>query len=412
MISQYLTVSVVIIRLPSCVVLLRHDKTVDKWLIPSGQINDDESPFEAVLRHIREQTGLLPEQLIERNNPEKDSTLNHHDLRFVFCYTGNEDLETFDYKWVYINDTSIKMMFNVPETEVLALEYLYDHRDQWRIPSTPKGGMLILAKLLVAYKSMCDFQKQKHTLERLIEVCAQIVDSGDNSVLDRYAQYLADFAGLAGNISLIEQYYAKAIEVYQQFGQLTKGNLLLSVENILKIHTKMLRLYCDRGTLEKADLLYEKFISYYNGIELKDFKVFKLRIAECYCWFYKSIIEKVRTEKLLLSIVEINRERTSTNYGEATFAKSCMELADYTGDRQLKQEMLTEAMSRYEHLESIEYESYSMDIIEICSNLIEIHLALGEQEQVESLTSKIESAMKKMAKRGAPSKRFPTMPNQ
>lgn len=419
----HITVSGAIIHLPSTRLLLLHHKTLDKWLTPGGHIDSkDKSLLDAAFRQIREETGIMSEQLIPRNlingepycmevdshlipqNEKKNEDSHyHHDFRFIFCYYGDERIEIYnnkiiDYKWFSINDPCVRKALNAPEVQAQALEYLYEYRHEGRITSTPKGGMLILSTLLLAYKSMHNYEQQKYTLDRLIKVCSQIIDNGDNSVLDRYAKYLSDYAELAGNISLIERFYTKAIEAYQKLGQSANYNKHLSVSNILRIHTNMLLIYKERGTLEKGDVFYEQLVLYYNGTELEETALqrIKLRIDECYYEFYKSINDKERTEKLLLSIVKIRRKQTSMVFDQIALAKSCTELAQRTDDWQLKKEYLLEAMEIYENLENENSESFSKEIIDICGNLSELYILSGQEEQAEPLIKKAEYAFQKV----------------
>jgi len=74
--------SFAIILDPSQRVLLCHRRDRDLWNLPGGGLERDESPWDAVVREIAEETGLIVavERLISiYSQPEED------DLAFAFC---------------------------------------------------------------------------------------------------------------------------------------------------------------------------------------------------------------------------------------------------------------------------------------------------------------------------------------
>lgn len=91
--------------------LLVHHKNLDKWLPPGGHIEKDETPDEAVMREIKEETGLDVELLNrgELSKEDKDNIIvelalpfyanvhrvgdHDHACLFYLCRSKNDQVE-------------------------------------------------------------------------------------------------------------------------------------------------------------------------------------------------------------------------------------------------------------------------------------------------------------------------------
>jgi 8-oxo-dGTP pyrophosphatase MutT (NUDIX family) len=56
--TRHLTASMVVIDPHTASVLLVHHNATGKWLFPGGHVDPDETPAEAALREVREETGI------------------------------------------------------------------------------------------------------------------------------------------------------------------------------------------------------------------------------------------------------------------------------------------------------------------------------------------------------------------
>lgn len=56
--SRHLTASMVVLDPEAATVLLVHHKATGKWMFPGGHVDEDETPAEAALREVREETGV------------------------------------------------------------------------------------------------------------------------------------------------------------------------------------------------------------------------------------------------------------------------------------------------------------------------------------------------------------------
>jgi 8-oxo-dGTP pyrophosphatase MutT (NUDIX family) len=102
--------------------LLIHHKTLDRWLQPGGHLEAGESPIDGALREANEEVGINPREMemlsvgadalpvdidshrIPANGAKREGEHFHHDLRYLFRYTGNRELkycpeELKDYRW-------------------------------------------------------------------------------------------------------------------------------------------------------------------------------------------------------------------------------------------------------------------------------------------------------------------------
>ncbi len=104
----HITTSAFIIDIASREMLLLRHKSLNRWLQPGGHTEGDISLRASALREAVEETGIPEEQLTLRSvhpnqdipfdidshyipaNPRKDEDGHyHHDIRYVFEYTGN-----------------------------------------------------------------------------------------------------------------------------------------------------------------------------------------------------------------------------------------------------------------------------------------------------------------------------------
>ena len=115
--------------------LLIHHRALDKWLQPGGHIDaTDPNILHAAQREVEEETGLPASQLslldgseggipfdidshpIPANPRKNEDSHVHHDIRFLFKYTGSSDIiineeESMDYKWVALRQLEGDALF-------------------------------------------------------------------------------------------------------------------------------------------------------------------------------------------------------------------------------------------------------------------------------------------------------------
>ena len=102
-------------------ILLVHHKELGKWLPPGGNIEANETPDEAVLREVREETGIDKLEFVHRAEVEKDKNIvaqlplpfyanvhnvgdHNHACLFYLCRTKSSivslSAESTEYRWV------------------------------------------------------------------------------------------------------------------------------------------------------------------------------------------------------------------------------------------------------------------------------------------------------------------------
>ncbi len=142
----HITTSAFIIRVQGndCyeILLLEH-KSLKRWLQPGGHVEaGDKSLIASALREAVEETGIPEEELILAGNveplevpfdidshiiPENPKKLEnghyHHDLRYLFLYTGKNSLkfnegESTGMKWVNFNELSEDATFGMVITKI------------------------------------------------------------------------------------------------------------------------------------------------------------------------------------------------------------------------------------------------------------------------------------------------------
>lgn len=75
--SRHLTASMVVIDLARAVVLLVHHTATGKWLFPGGHLDPDETPAEAAVREVAEETGIRPALVARRPGLELPGMIWH-----------------------------------------------------------------------------------------------------------------------------------------------------------------------------------------------------------------------------------------------------------------------------------------------------------------------------------------------
>lgn len=125
--NGHITASAFIINAGEQILLLRH-KVLQRWLQPGGHVEDDATLLLASLREAEEETGIPAAELQVVNvtadgkvpfdidphyipvNPKKQEEGHyHHDVRYLFRYTGNNIIafneeESTGLKWVSFNE--------------------------------------------------------------------------------------------------------------------------------------------------------------------------------------------------------------------------------------------------------------------------------------------------------------------
>ena len=125
--TGHITASAFIINNENEILLLRH-KALQRWLQPGGHVEEDGNLLTAALREAVEETGIAVDALTVVNvhadqyvpfdidphyipaNPRKDEAGHyHHDVRYLFRYTGQRELvfneeEASGLKWVRFDE--------------------------------------------------------------------------------------------------------------------------------------------------------------------------------------------------------------------------------------------------------------------------------------------------------------------
>ena len=123
----HLTASAFILNKSLDHILLIYHKSLGKWLQPGGHIDaTDANIITAAYREVSEETGIAKDQLslisnwseelpfdidshhIPENAKKNEAAHNHHDFRYLFQYSGSEDItinedESLDYKWIALD---------------------------------------------------------------------------------------------------------------------------------------------------------------------------------------------------------------------------------------------------------------------------------------------------------------------
>jgi len=116
----HLTASAFIVDRDQRNLLLIHHKALDRWLQPGGHLEPGETPLDGALREAQEEVGIDPLELalvnadglpldidshrIPANERKREGGHFHHDLRYLFRYSGNRELkycpeELTDFRW-------------------------------------------------------------------------------------------------------------------------------------------------------------------------------------------------------------------------------------------------------------------------------------------------------------------------
>lgn len=130
----HITTSAFIIKGADQILLLRH-KALNRWLQPGGHVEQDVSLLASALREAEEETGIPANELhniaVDNNiavpfdidphyipaNPKKmEDGHYHHDVRYLFVYTGNGDAtfnedESTGMKWVSFGELADDVTF-------------------------------------------------------------------------------------------------------------------------------------------------------------------------------------------------------------------------------------------------------------------------------------------------------------
>jgi S-adenosylhomocysteine hydrolase/8-oxo-dGTP pyrophosphatase MutT (NUDIX family) len=132
----HLTASCLIIDSTRSEILLLEHIVLEKWLQPGGHFQTgDKTLIETALREAEEETGINKKDLlhisvhqsstvpldidshpIPENESKNEEAHFHHDFRYLFLYTGHEDIrlnpdESVGYKWVKFTELSEKVSF-------------------------------------------------------------------------------------------------------------------------------------------------------------------------------------------------------------------------------------------------------------------------------------------------------------
>ena len=137
----HLTASAFVLdRQKRCLLLIQH-RSLGKWLQPGGHIDaSDHSILAAAYREVEEETGIskdhlhliqedskvpfdIDSHLIPENPKKVEDSHYHHDIRFLFQYTGENDViinieESEDYKWIPLTDLESDSIFGNMVTKI------------------------------------------------------------------------------------------------------------------------------------------------------------------------------------------------------------------------------------------------------------------------------------------------------
>lgn len=138
------TVDIMVLRMKSdlsglqILLIQRKDHPyIDRWALPGGFININESAYEAACRELQEETGLTEvylEQLYTMSKPDRDPRMRVIDISYIallpFGCIKREQAgdDAKDAAWFDIQFTSEKMQFENNERKI-TLEYRLDKKE-------------------------------------------------------------------------------------------------------------------------------------------------------------------------------------------------------------------------------------------------------------------------------------------
>ncbi len=118
--AGHLTGSAIVLDESNQEILMLKHKALNMWLAPGGHVDPDETPEEATIRELAEETSIRDEsvqcQLIDIDvhpipaRPEKNEENHFHfDFRYLFTLKKKPDVrleknESLDYAWLKLDD--------------------------------------------------------------------------------------------------------------------------------------------------------------------------------------------------------------------------------------------------------------------------------------------------------------------
>lgn len=285
----HLTASAVIVDLYTSKILLLKEKVSAMWLAPGGHLDTgDDTIVDAVLRRIKEDTGIGKSRLIPMNvidgrpccvelnshlvyaGGKRRGTHYHHDLRFVFGYTGRSDIDidnriNSDYQWIPMDDVYIREMIICKNLD----DILFDGIEKYARQEIMEGkGYLSVPLAAYQYDRGCRcldrgmIPEAEELFLKSIDSYRRTYDDQTETPVQIYNPHvkLAQCCRISNRNKEAVKWYLEAIRVFDEVFRYDEEKQYWYLK--LEIYIELAKLYVGTGNRERSFEYYERALEY------------------------------------------------------------------------------------------------------------------------------------------------------